>query len=55
MVLFLSKTEDKHDDFDIVVSIFLMLHSEGVYISQLIRLARVSSHIADSDTRNKTF
>ena len=27
--------------------------SYGVYISQLIRFARVSSHVDDFDTRNK--
>ena len=27
--------------------------SYGVYISQLIRFARVSSHVADLNTRNK--
>ena len=29
------------------------LASYGVYISQLIRLARVSSHVDDFNTRNK--
>ena len=29
------------------------LTSDGVYISQLIRFARVSSHVGDFNTRNK--
>ena len=29
--------------------------SYGVYISQLIRFARVSSHVYDFNTRNKVF
>ena len=32
---------------------FLVRHSYGVYISQLIRFARVSSHVDDFNTRNK--
>ena len=32
---------------------FLALHHYGVYISQLIQFARVSSHIADLNIRNK--
>ena len=28
--------------------------SYGIYISQLIRIARVSSHLADFNARNKT-
>ena len=31
------------------------LISYGVYISQLIRFARVSSHVDDFNTRNKVF
>ena len=53
-------TLDKRDDFnfDIVNSPFLdgdvpCLTSYGVYISQLIRFARVSSHVDDFNTRNK--
>ena len=51
---------DKRDDFDfdIVNSPFLdgdvpRSTSYGVYISQLIRFARVSSHVDDFNTRNK--
>ena len=51
---------DKRDDFDfeIVNCPFLDVDvpcstSYGVYISQLIRFARVSSHAADFNTRNK--
>ena len=47
---------DKRDDFDIVNFPFLdgvpRLTSYGVYISQLIRFARVSSHVDDFNTRN---
>ena len=44
--------------FDIMVFTFLdgdvpRSTSEGVYISQLIRIARVSSHVNDFYTRNK--
>ena len=47
-----SKIYDKRDDFDIVNFPFLdgdvpRSASYGVYISQLIRFARVSSHVAD--------
>ena len=51
---------DKRDDcdFDIVNFPFLdgdvpRLTSYGVYISQFIRFARVSSHVNDFNTRNK--
>ena len=52
------KIYDKRDDFDIVNFPFLdgdvpRSTSYGVYISQLIRLARVSSHVDDFNTRNK--
>ena len=54
------KTEnyDKRDDFDMVKLQFLdsdvpRSTSYGVYISQLIRFARVSSHVVDFNTRNK--
>ena len=45
-------------DFDVVNFPFLdgdvpLSTSYGVYISQLIRFARVSSHVADFNTRNK--
>ena len=54
-----SKIYDKRDDFDIVNFPFLdgdVPHSTsyGVYISQFIRFARVSSHVADFIARNKS-
>ena len=49
-----SKIYDKRDDFEFDIVNFLFLDrdvprftSYGVYISQLIRFARVSSHVAD--------
>ena len=55
-----SKNYDKRDDFDFVIVNFPFLDgdvprstSNGVYISQLIRFARASSHVADFNTRNK--
>ena len=53
-----TKIYDKRDDFDIVTFPFLdgdvsLSTSYGVYISQLIRFARVSSHVDDFNTRNK--
>ena len=53
-----SKMYDKRDDFDTVNFPFSdgdISHatSYGVYISQLIRFARVSSHVADFHTRNQ--
>ena len=53
-----SKIYDKRDDFDIVNFLFLdgdvqRCPSYGVYISQLIRFARVCSHVDDFNTRNK--
>ena len=54
-----SKIYDKRDyfDFDIVNFPFLdgdipRATSYGIYISQLIRFARVSSHVTDFNTRN---
>ena len=51
---------DKHDDFDFDIVNFPFLDGDvprltsyGVYISQLIRFARVSSHVDDLVTRNK--
>ena len=51
-----SKIYDKRDDFDFDIVIFPFLDGDvprstsyGVYISQLIRFARVSSHVADSN------
>ena len=56
-----SKNYDKRDyfDFDIVNLSFLdgdvpLSTSYGVYISQFIRFARVSSHVADFSARNKS-
>ena len=54
-----SKIYDKRDDFDIVKYPFLdgdvpRSTSYGVYISQLIRFARVSSHVADFNAHNKS-
>ena len=54
------KIFDKGDDFDFDIMYFPFLdgvvpHSKscGVYISQLIRFARVSHHVGDVNTRNK--
>ena len=51
---------DKRDDFDFDIVNFPFLDGDvprstsyGVYISQLIRFARVSSHVDDLTTRNK--
>ena len=56
-----SKIYDKRDDFDFDVVNFPFLDGDvprstsyGVYISQLIRFARVSSHVADFNARNKS-
>ena len=58
--VFRPKCFDKRDDFDfeIVNSPFLVGHvprstTYGVYISQLIRFARASSHVADFNTCKK--
>ena len=55
-----SKIYDKRDDFDFDIVNFPFLDGDvprrpsyGVYISQLIRFARVCSHVADFNTRNK--
>ena len=56
-----SKLYDKRNfDFDIVKFPFLdsdvpSRPSHGVYISQLIRFARLCSHVYDFDARNKCF
>ena len=42
-----SKIYDKRDDFDFDIVPY------GVYISELIRFARVPSHVADFNSRNK--
>ena len=51
---------DKRDDFDFEIVIFLFLDGDVprstsyvVYISQLIRFARASAHVADFNTHNK--
>ena len=56
-----SKIYDQRDDFDFDVVNFPFLDGDvphstsyGVYIFQLIRFARVSSHVADSNARNKS-
>ena len=55
-----TKIYDKRDDFDFDIVNFPFRDGDvprstsyGVYISQLIRFARVSSHIGDFNTRNK--
>ena len=56
-----SKIYDKCDDFDFDIVNFPFLDGDvlrstsyGVNISQLIRFARVSSHVADFNARNKS-
>ena len=55
-----TKIYDKRDDFDFDIVNFPFLDGDvprsasyGVYISQIIRFARVSSHVDDFHTRNK--
>ena len=55
-----TKIYGKRDDFDFDIVNFLFLDGDvprsascGVYISQLIRFARVSSHVDDCYSRNK--
>ena len=55
-----SKIYDKHDDFDFDIVNFPFLDGDvprrpsyGLYISQLIRFARVCSRVDDFNTRNK--
>ena len=55
-----SKIYDKRDDFDFDIVNFPFLDGDvphrpsyGVYIIQLIRFARVCSHVDDFNTRNK--
>ena len=55
------KIYDKRDGFDFDIVNFPFLDGDvprstsyGVYISQLIRFARVSSHVADFNARNKS-
>ena len=54
------KIYDTRDDFDFEIVNFPYLDGDvprrasyGFYISQLIRFARVSSHVSDINTRNK--
>ena len=56
-----SKIYDQHDDFEFDIVNFPFLDGDvprstsyRVYISQLIRFARVSSHVIDFNARNKT-
>ena len=60
MVFLTTKSYDKRDDFDFNIVNFPFIDGDvprlascGVYISQLIRFARVSSHVDDFNTRNK--
>ena len=55
-----TKLIDKRDDFEFFFLNFPFLDTDvhrstsyGVYVSQLVRFARVSSHVGDFDTRNK--
>ena len=55
-----SKIYDKRDNFDFDIVNFPSLDGDvpratsyGVYLSQLIRFARVSSHVTDFNTRKK--
>ena len=59
-VLFPPNNYDKRDDFDFDIVNFPFLDGDvpcrpsyGVYISQLIRFARVFSHVEDFNARNK--
>ena len=56
-----SKIYDKLDDFDFDIVYFPFLDDDvprtisyGVYISHIIRFARVSSHLADFNARNRS-
>ena len=56
-----SEIYDKREDFDFDIVNFPFFDGDvphstayGVYISQLIRFARVSSHVADFNARNKS-
>ena len=55
------KIYDKRDGFDFEIVNFLYLDGDvplrasyGIYISQLIRFTRVSGHVTDFNTRNKS-
>ena len=59
--MFHLKIYDKRDDFDFDIINFPFLDGDvprstsyGVFISQLIRFARVSSHVVDFNARNKS-
>ena len=59
LLFFFSKIYDKRDDFDFDIVNFPFLDGDvprhasyGVYISQLIRFARVCDHVADFNARN---
>ena len=51
-----SKIYDKRDDFDFIIANFSFFRSTsyGFYISQFIRFARMSIHVADFNARNKS-
>ena len=60
MILLSNKIYDKRDDFDFEIVNFPFLDGDvprsttyGVYISQLIRFASASSHVADFNAHNK--
>ena len=60
MVFVKTKIYDKRDDFDFDIVNFPFLDGEvprsttyGIYISQLVRFARVSSDVDDFNTSNK--
>ena len=60
MIKFLQKIYDKRNDFNFDIVNFPFLDGDvpqrpsyGVYISQLIRSARASSHVTDFNNRNK--
>ena len=60
--IYLYRIYDKRDDYDFDIVNFPFLDcdvprsaSYGVYISQLIRFARVSRHVDDFNTHNKVF
>ena len=60
MGFFPAKFYDKRDDFDFEIVNFPFVDGDvprassyGVYILQLIRFARVFSHVTDFNTRNK--
>ena len=62
LMILIHKIYDKRDDFDFEIVKFPFKNGDvplstsyGVYISQLIRFDKASSHVADSNTRNKLF